>query len=482
MKKRQLHMIRGGFDAASMSLDAQRHWRHADSYSPDVAMAPDIRRRIVSRSRYEAANNSWLRGLIDRMAGDTIGTGVRLQLTLKDREAAKRREMRFHLWAKKIKLAKKLRIARIARIEAGEVFILKTHNPKLSTPNKMDLILYEAEQVASPMTSLTLQYHDTGVPKEYDGILFDSYGNPEKYRFQSVHPGSKSGEYLYDSKPVDARRVIHYYHEYRPGQHRGIPETIAALSIFSDLRRYTEAVIAAAETAAAISFLLKTNTPPEENDDPRNEHEPPIRFMDVVEFVRNQGVALPEGWEAQQLKAEQPVTNFPEFEDSRLNAAASGFGVPFNVAKCNSNKASYASSRQDFQQYYRTLKVARGDIENDVLDNILEDWEAEDRIYFPEDYLSEARALPAWFFPGFEHVDPSKESTAQDKKLHNHTTNLAAEYAKEGKDWESELEQSARERERMRELGLENKPSSTDADNDNDDEEKEEKDDADEDI
>ena len=206
-----------------------------------------------------------------------------------------------------------------------------------------------------------------------------------------------------------------------------------------------------------------------------------IRFMDVMEFVRNQGVALPEGWEAQQLKAEQPVTNFSEFEDSRLNAAASGFGVPFNVAKCNSNGASYASSRQDFQQYYRSLNVARGDIENDILSNTLESWEAEDRIYFPEDYLSEPLDQPKWFFPGFEHVDPSKEATAQEKKLNKNMTTMAIEYGRLGLNWETELEQIAYERKRKKELGLvdDQQPAETGNEEDNVKEDEEENADTD---
>ena len=76
-----------------------------------------------------------------------------------------------------------------------------------------------------------------------------------------------------------------------------------------------------------------------------------------------------------------------------------------------------------------------------------------------------------WFWDGHEHVDPSKEATypptrrvasrsevatsgAQEKRLANNTTTLAAEYAKQGKDWETELRQRAKEKSLMDELGL----------------------------
>ena len=59
-----------------------------------------------------------------------------------------------------------------------------------------------------------------------------------------------------------------------------------------------------------------------------------------------------------------------------------------------------------------------------------------------------------WFFDGTEHVDPAKEANAQAKRLGSHTTTLAAEYARQGKDWETELHQRAKETRLMQTLGL----------------------------
>ena len=59
-----------------------------------------------------------------------------------------------------------------------------------------------------------------------------------------------------------------------------------------------------------------------------------------------------------------------------------------------------------------------------------------------------------WFWDGQEHVDPSKEATAQATRLANNTTTLAYEYARQGKDWEAELRQRAKEMALMKELGL----------------------------
>jgi capsid protein len=59
-----------------------------------------------------------------------------------------------------------------------------------------------------------------------------------------------------------------------------------------------------------------------------------------------------------------------------------------------------------------------------------------------------------WFWDGQEHVDPAKEASAQATRLAHHTTTLAHEYARQGRDWEEALRQRAKEIALMQELGL----------------------------
>ncbi len=99
------------------------------------------------------------------------------------------------------------------------------------------------------------------------------------------------------------------------------------------------------------------------------------------------------------------------------------------------------------------VQVDQAFMEETVLDRILERWLREwslvNRVK-----VDECDCGHVWFWDGHEHVDPSKEATAQEKRLANNTTTLAAEYAKQGKDWETELRQRAKEKSLMDELGL----------------------------
>jgi len=83
-----------------------------------------------------------------------------------------------------------------------------------------------------------------------------------------------------------------------------------------------------------------------------------------------------------------------------------------------------------------------------------------------------------WFWDGQEHVDPAKEASAQATRLSNHTTTLAYEYARQGRDWEDALRQRAKELSLMRSLGLDTAQSQPSDSKQNDQEQEEEEDDA----
>jgi capsid protein len=64
--------------------------------------------------------------------------------------------------------------------------------------------------------------------------------------------------------PVES--VIHLFRAERPGQSRGVPEITPALPLFAMLRRYTLAVLGAAEQAALPSGVIYTDA---QEDAPR---------------------------------------------------------------------------------------------------------------------------------------------------------------------------------------------------------------------
>ena len=209
--------------------------------------------------------------------------------------------------------------------------------------------------------------------------------------------------------------MIHYFRTERPGQSRGIPEIMPALPLFAQLRRYTLAVLAAAETAADFAAVLYT-------DAPANGEAADVEPMDLVELERRMATVLPGGWKLGQVQARATGNRYAEFKREILNEIARCLNMPFNVACGNSSGYNYASGRLDHQTYYKRIRVDQAHLGTVVLDRVLRAWF--DEAVLISDFLPRGCGpLPSgtsphqWFWDGQEHVDPAKEATAQATRL-----------------------------------------------------------------
>ncbi len=441
-------MIRAGFDSAATNDGNRRHWIHADGLSADAAASPEVRRILRNRARYETANNAYAKGIVLTLANDVVGTGSRLQLLSDDEIGNARLEQAFAAWSKEIGLPEKLRTMRMARATDGELFVVLTNNPNLRSPIKLDLRLIEADQVTTPDLSIL----DEGA---VDGIVFDAFGNPVEYHILKGHPGDMRSGFLgleYDR--VAAESVIHYFRADRAGQSRGIPDITPALPLFAQLRRFTLAVLGADETAADFAGILYTDTP-------ANGEAESVEPMDAIELEARSLLTMPGGWKMSQMHAEQPATTYAEFKREVLTEIARCLNMPFNIAAGNSSGYNYASGRLDHQTYFKSIRVEQDHLACFVLDRILSAW-LDEAVLVSDLMPLRLRTLIAsggmvahqWFWDGTEHVDPAKEANAQATRLSSHTTTLANEYARQGRDWETELRQRAKEVALMQELGL----------------------------
>lgn len=437
-----LNWLRARYDAAVTTHENRRHWSHADGLSADAAGSPEVRRTLRNRARYEIANNSYAKGIVLTLANDVIGTGPRLQVLSGSAEANRHIENEFSRWADAVHLADRLRTLRMSRCSDGESFALLANNPSLDSAVQLDLRLIEADRVTAP---------DLTSDGSADGITFDAAGNPISYSVLTEHPGNDTATtWLGRFHRYPANSVIHYFRTDRPGQSRGIPDITAALPLFAHLRRFTLAVIAAAEIAALPGGVLYTDAPP-------NGEATDIEPMDLVELERGMLMTMPGGWKMGQLKAEQPTTTYGEFKREILKEIARCLNMPYNVAAGDSSNHNYASGRLDHQTYFKSIRVEQRQLETTVLDRILAAWLDEATLIpgvLPDGIGPTGSLKHQWFWDGHEHVDPAKEARAQAIRLSSLTTTLADEYAKRGLDWETQLRQRAAEQQLLRELGL----------------------------
>lgn len=437
-----LRLIKAKYDAAATTDENRRHWRNADDLSANAANNAEVRRLLRIRSRYEVANNSYAKGLVLTLAHDTVGTGPRLQMLTADNSVNRRVEQEFSQWCRNVRLAEKLRTMRMARAADGEAFALLTDNQALPSAIKLDVQQIECDQVTTPDLSLKAL-------REIDGIRFDGDGNPVEFHILRNHPGDPQAGIGFKYDRVPASSVIHYYRADRPGQSRGIPDITPALPLFAHLRRYTLAVITAAEIAALPGGVLYT-------DAPANGEAESVEPMDLIELERGMLMTMPGGWKVSQIQAQFPTTTYGEFKREILGEIGRCLLVPVNVLTGDSSRHNYASGRLDHQTYFKSIRVEQSHLEAVVMDRILEAW------------LVEAAMVPGllprsvrptltqrtWMWDGTSHVDPLKEANAQSVRLASFTTTLADEYARMGLDWETQIRQRAKELALLNELGL----------------------------
>lgn len=438
--------VRGRYDAARTGDDNRKHWAEADAYGPVRANSPEVRRTLRNRARYERANNSYLCGLVQTLAHDAVGTGPRLQLSAPAaaRPAARRVERAFADWVRAAHLADKLRVMYEAGVVDGESFGVALANPRLAHPVKLDLAVIEAERVAAPWAA-----GPGGDPA--DGIEFDAHGNPVRYTVLNTHPGesyARPGE----SENYPASRVVHWFRPDRPGQVRGVSRLAPALTLAPMLRRYTRAVLTAAELAAVLAGVMKTDAPAADTG-------PDIDSMDRVELEPGALLTLPAGWSAEQFKPEQPTSTYKEFKGEILNEMGRCLNAPFNVIAGNSSGYNYSSGRLDHQVYHRSVWIERERLRHRVLDPLFRQWLTFAGMAPELDGLFAGLPPVAewawdWHWDGFASIDPLKDATATETRLRLHLTTLAEECAADGKDWQEVLGQRAAEAAELARLGL----------------------------
>jgi len=438
--------VRARIDIAEDGDDV-RHWANADWFSMDGQLTQVRRRTIRNRARYEALNNAYLAGICDTVANDVIGTGPRIQLNTGAPELDTVVERAFARWCNRVYFADKLRTMRRSKLIDGESFLQFVTNRSLPYDDvQLDLRLIEAEMIATPIGLYVPNTTPEG--SIVDGLEFDEDGNVVAYKRLKYHPGSNYMISNFEFDRIEARYIVHWFKRLRPAQHRGLSEVASALRLFADMRRYTSAVIAAAETAADFAAFLKTNAPAADVAE--------VDPWQSVEIQKRAMVTLPDQWEVQQLKAEQPTSTYGMFKREILNEVGRSLGLPYNMTALDSSDYNYSSGRLDDQLWRANVAVERHELRCTVLDRVFLAW---------ADEASEVGLIPTgagriadwewtWAWDGKDHVDPLKEANATEVRLRTNTTTLAAEYARQGKDWAVQIAQRSKEIAVLREAGL----------------------------
>lgn len=428
---------RGNYDGAGTGDEYKNIWANADRYDADSANSRDVRHTLISRSRYEIANNGFSDGIAQTYATDLVGIGPSLRMQTGSPGLNQLIERVWQQWAAAIGLRGKLWTSAHAKHSDGEGLGVIYRNPRVNHPIKLDWVLKEAEQCQTPWIPFTVESGGY-----IDGIRFDDFGNPVWYEFLTEHPGSNTRVDLTGAtEKISAYLVTHWFKIRRPGQHRGIPECASTLNAGAAARRWREATIAAAETAANFTLFIHTEFDPDEMDG--------VAPMSTMDIEKRMMTALPRGYKPEQMKAEHPTGNYETFHKSLVNEQARPKSMPYNKAACDSSSYNYASGRLDHQTYYASLDVDRADCNEQVLEKLFAVFMREAIAVFgwfggDPSAIQMAGFFHTWDWPKHRVADVQAEADANKTKLQSGQLGLQRLYAEAGLDLEDEIPEMAR--------------------------------------
>jgi lambda family phage portal protein len=432
------------YEAAESNRLNKKHWEYVTGADADSVIFAALE-VVRNRARHEIRNNGYAEGMVETYAADCVGPqGPTLQVEFGADQWNADVELGWAEWCeqcdlgRRMHLADKLRLAVRQFFEAGEALEQKVTAP-VQTPVKLRLLSIEPDRLSSPLGV------DSGAVR--GGVEVDADGAPVAYYIMKDHPGSLVytaglGDYI----RVPAASIYHLYKTNRPGQHRGMPWLAPTLDVFGHLRDLTHNTLLAAELAAALAVLLHTDHPESPFDDCDG-------VYDIVDLEPGTMSMIPRGWNATQIKPEQPPAQFPDFKRELLKEVGRAVGMPYLVIGADAAGHNYSSARLDTLTYWDHIEMTQAGLARHFCTPLLREWVKEAALS-GQIARAPGKWRATWTWPQRKHVDQLKEEEAAILRLASGRSTWLRECKALGADWQEVFNQLAKEMEVAKEKGL----------------------------
>ena len=431
------------------------------SKSADSEIRPSLR-VLRNRSRDLARNNAYARRYINVYTDNIVGSkGVHLQVRSRDPNgrldsfANNLIERRWKEWGYNCTADGKLSWIDCQRLFAetyardGEVLIRLIKN--FDNPNK-----FAIEFIESDFLDHDLNLQLTNGNQVRMGVEINKFGKPINYHLLKVHPNDDLvvSDYVgakYNIVP--AEEIIHYYHQERPHQTRGIPPLSACLRDLKMLDGYMEAELVAARVGASKMGFFKSNDGDSYTGEDKIDTNNPVMFAEAGTFEQ-----LPTGTEFQSFDPQHPTTAFKDFTKSIIRSIASSLNVSYCTLANDLESVNYSSIRQGaleernyFQcEQYRMIRnfhdiVYSKWLEMTLLTDLLGG--------LPPSKLPKFNN-PIWRARGWQWIDPKKEVEALKIGVENGFLSHQDVQAGYGRDVEDVFSQIQSDKELAEKFGI----------------------------
>lgn len=401
---------------------------------------------VRARSYFEMAQNPFLEGVVKTYVTDFVGSdGPTLQLYSENTDYVNAAERVWREWWDMPDYNKQMSGSDLLQLwirtlwPAGEFLAQIVPDFFSPTPIQTRILNIDPRRLDSPIVQSD--------PLIVMGVKRNRNGKPLSYFIGAPTDGLYDTNIATNPVEIPAAFIIHYFRPQEPGQARGVPWMATQLQVVADLRDYDVQVLDAARSAADQGVLLYNVTP----------DAPYMELNESTDIQRRTIRTLPPGWQAAQMKPEQPTMNYMDFRRERLREMGRPVNMPLMMVALDSSNHNYSSARFDGQLYHRGIKTDQAAIERQILNRLT-------RIIFAEAQSKGVlSAVPPdirqqWVWPVPPHVDPTKEANAERQRLDNFTQTLAGACAAHGLDFDTVVAQLAKEKQALADAGLTTEP------------------------
>jgi lambda family phage portal protein len=347
------------------SYDAASQGRRLKDWAPG---SPGPTRAVVgqmstvrARSRDAGRNNGWIANGVRNWVSNEVGAGIKPRSKAPDAAFAAEAN---RLWEEEFAPVADydetldayglMALAVRSRKEAGEVFVRIRHLGLHSgAPVPVQFQLIESEQV--PHTH-SMQYGESEIVA---GVEFDGAGRRLQYWMYRRHPCDLSPNGM-ELVPVPASEVIHHFAPLRPGQVRGVAETVQALIKARDFDEYDDAELTRKKTRANYTGAITRQS----YDDSDFQFDPftgePLEggAAPMVNIEPGTFPALLPGEEIKLFDADQGGA-YGEFMRQQLMGVAASLGIPYELLSGDMRNVNDRILRALLNEYRRLIEQAQ---------------------------------------------------------------------------------------------------------------------------
>jgi len=427
---------------------------------------------LRARARDHNRNDPIAAGATDTLRTNIVGTGLKPQSRIRaeragigEELAAELQHQAEHAWAlfsptagadNRLDMDELQFLAMTKIIEDGEAICLPTWADDAWRPLSRCIELVESERLMTPFGA------GAGKNAIEQGIETGKRGEPLRYWIRKA--GAK-GEHLNEFAGIAARdssgrpKVLHVYRTNRPGQLRGVPLFAPVLAYFKDMASYLEAEVVAARVAACLAVFVTKS-------DPMAAAYGMQASTESTTGARIQGIEpgmvgyLGMGESINVVDPKRPGDTFGPFVEQIMRIIGAAVGLPYELIAKDFSKTNYSSARASLlegrRHFMNWRKWLARKVCQPVWELVLEEAYLRGRFDAKDFYRNRHEYCRAmWIGGGWGWVDPVKEVDASRKAVDYGLSNLAEECAAQGRDWEENLVQLAREQAAAKDLGVE---------------------------